>query len=743
MLFDWTKKIKYSLLVFCLLVMLPIQGHAVENPSSIVTYTNISSRIVAYQGNSVAGFTTISVETEKPTVGNINIIGENVSIKINLSYEGYKKQHRVNWAPWNDSSLVWAPLAPGEYTVTLNLTDEGHNQYRGISLGKITVVEEVNPKPILEKISASSPIISPKYGEDHQLTTINYQINRPARVKLSINGERNSYNGTEEILNPGNYQIKWNGRDDEGDVVPDGNYTITFETRELAGGSQLNYFFSDNAIKVEGGEHRLPQWRMNQIISNVSLDRNEASLLDKSNGILVSGQFTLLEDATINIWMVNAAGVHVSNLSSQQQVLKAGKHNFSWNGKDFMGSDAMNGTYRVKVTVVDKQRVMGDEIFNSAVIRVKDGYEVKTPKPEQWVRVSVETTAMTVLPYSQGYKGKAGDMFPLLEDITNISGSDRYSVLVAGEVPGSVKVGDVELINLDRISVKWGYASQTKVDLMKEPTMNQYQQEKVESISLGTAVRILTTEGDWYRILSPQGRQLYVKTTDLSLNAIQPKNNMHTVVAGDTLWKIAQQYKLTVEALVNENNIDLNKHLFIGQQLLVPELAKPSPPHQEVGIIYEVKVGDSLWKIAQAHNITVEILVEANKINPTHHLMIGQKLIIPNQQKKEANDTIDYTVKAGDSLWKIAQTHNITVEILVEANKINPSHQLMIGQKLIIPNQQKKETNERIIYTVKAGDSLWKIAQAHNTTVVKIATLSGIDPNNQINIGQQISIPLA
>ena len=60
-------------------------------------------------------------------------------------------------------------------------------------------------------------------------------------------------------------------------------------------------------------------------------------------------------------------------------------------------------------------------------------------------------------------------------------------------------------------------------------------------------------------------------------------------------------------------------------------------------------------------------------------LSIGQQLIIP-----ESSDYQTYTVKSGDSLWKIAQNYDVNVNDLIKLNNLS-SNVLSIGQTLLIP----------------------------------------------------------
>ena len=54
------------------------------------------------------------------------------------------------------------------------------------------------------------------------------------------------------------------------------------------------------------------------------------------------------------------------------------------------------------------------------------------------------------------------------------------------------------------------------------------------------------------------------------------------------------------------------------------------------------------------------------------------------------------------------------------------------------PAPQRRESE---IYTVRAGDSLTKIARRHNCTVAEIAAINGIKPDKMLSIGDTIKIP--
>ena len=202
---------------------------------------------------------------------------------------------------------------------------------------------------------------------------------------------------------------------------------------------------------------------------------------------------------------------------------------------------------------------------------------------------------------------------------------------------------------------------------------------------------------------------------------------IYTVKKGDSLWKIANKYNTTVEKLKSANNLKTNT-LSVGQKLVIPSISV-SP---EVSDTYIVQKGDSLWSIANKFNMTVSELKNLN--NLTNNLLsIGQVLKIKDSSN---NGKTTYTVQKGDSLWVIANKYGITTEELKSYNNLT-SNLLSIGQVLKIP--QGKTSTENI-YTVKKGDSLWTIANRYNTTVKKIKVLNNLT-SNLLSIGQQLKIP--
>lgn len=104
-------------------------------------------------------------------------------------------------------------------------------------------------------------------------------------------------------------------------------------------------------------------------------------------------------------------------------------------------------------------------------------------------------------------------------------------------------------------------------------------------------------------------------------------------------------------------------------------------------IIYTVKKGDNLSKIASTYSTTVDEIVALNpSIKNKNVISVGQKLTIPTNTDGTEYTVRTYKVAKGDSLSKIAKKYsNVTWKQIANANSIKFPYTLTIGQVLIIP----------------------------------------------------------
>lgn len=142
-------------------------------------------------------------------------------------------------------------------------------------------------------------------------------------------------------------------------------------------------------------------------------------------------------------------------------------------------------------------------------------------------------------------------------------------------------------------------------------------------------------------------------------------------------------------------------------------------------LIYVVKAGDSLWNIANSFNINMNQIAKLNDLPNPNQLLIGQSLVIPTA-------ATTHIVQSGESLWSIAGQYGITLQNLIQANSISNPNAITPGITLVIPP---------IEHVVQPGESLWSIASRYNTNVQALATANQIQNPNMIYVGMTLVIP--
>lgn len=187
------------------------------------------------------------------------------------------------------------------------------------------------------------------------------------------------------------------------------------------------------------------------------------------------------------------------------------------------------------------------------------------------------------------------------------------------------------------------------------------------------------------------------------------------------------------------------------------------PPEERVQWTrHKIQSGESLSGIAHHYQTTLAVLKEANGLS-SNSISAGSHLLIPiasakpsaypqsasqrlatrqNMQRKGHKKT--YTVKAGDTWWDIAKTHNVGIKQLANWNGKAPKDTLHQGQKLVIwqQNNNAKTTNKTktINYTIRSGDSLWKVSQKFNVSVAQVREWNGLSDRSLLYPGQSLTL---
>ncbi len=219
----------------------------------------------------------------------------------------------------------------------------------------------------------------------------------------------------------------------------------------------------------------------------------------------------------------------------------------------------------------------------------------------------------------------------------------------------------------------------------------------------------------------------------------------YTIRSGDTLYLLASRFNTTVEAIIAINPRINPNNLQVGQSICIPGATPPPQPSCPNGTLYTVRAGDTFFRLSQQFGVSVDALMRANPgVDPTR-LQIGQIICIPSvvPPMPPCQNGFYYTIKAGDTLFALSQQFGVSVQDIINANPgIDPSR-LQIGQTICIPRPvtPTPPCSNGFYYAIRSGDTLFRISQQFSVSVDAIMRANpGIDPN-RLQIGQIICIP--
>ena len=194
---------------------------------------------------------------------------------------------------------------------------------------------------------------------------------------------------------------------------------------------------------------------------------------------------------------------------------------------------------------------------------------------------------------------------------------------------------------------------------------------------------------------------------------------------------------------------------------------------------YEVQRRDTVFSIARHFKTTAEILRKLNTL-PSGRLTVGTELEVPAtvytlpENVKLAAERVDgryrwtrhfrfQVVRRGDSLWAIARRHGMNVHTLARLNGLTPGQTLHPGQRLRLVSMApasghsrhyyrhhrrhgshaSQDSARRVVYTVRSGDTLWRIARLFQVRVAQILAWNAMGSRAHILTGQKLTIRVA
>ncbi|MBI4458450.1 MAG: LysM peptidoglycan-binding domain-containing protein [Acidobacteria bacterium] len=246
----------------------------------------------------------------------------------------------------------------------------------------------------------------------------------------------------------------------------------------------------------------------------------------------------------------------------------------------------------------------------------------------------------------------------------------------------------------------------------------------------------------------------------------------YTVRHGETLTGIAQQFKTSVEAIAEVNNLDPKEKLQEAAELVIPvaRLGNAGAQLAEGPGVHRVHSGETLSTIARQYGVSVNQLMAWNNLDSTV-IRAGSTLAVGNRTEIAIPEGGRYRVRPGDTLAKIARQFGVSVNQLMSWNNltsaiIHAGNTLVVGGDSLARQQERavaaplSQSRTRpsstvaaktvspskkataLIHSVRRGESLWQIATNYRTTVEAIRQSNG-HLGKVLKVGDRVTIPVA
>ena len=285
--------------------------------------------------------------------------------------------------------------------------------------------------------------------------------------------------------------------------------------------------------------------------------------------------------------------------------------------------------------------------------------------------------------------------------------------------------------------------------------------------SNGISTSSIIRPGQTLRVVGGEASSTVVRT---STSTARTSGGNYVVQAGDTLYSIARRSGMSLNSLLTLNGLSQSSIIYPGQSLTVsqsegnfstPVSTKTNSASSVVSTsgTYTVKAGDTLYSIARRSGVSLSSLLSLNGLSQSSVIRPGQTLNVsgtssttvatPVSTASQATSTSGtYTVKAGDTLYRIAHNHGISLRTLLSVNGLSETSTIRPGQQLVVSGSAQATTSYSSTqtvssgaktHTVKAGEGLWRIARTYGLSLEQLKALNGLT-SNVIRVGQVLKV---
>jgi LysM repeat protein len=217
-----------------------------------------------------------------------------------------------------------------------------------------------------------------------------------------------------------------------------------------------------------------------------------------------------------------------------------------------------------------------------------------------------------------------------------------------------------------------------------------------------------------------------------------------TVRSGETLTDIAYRSGVSVGTLIRLNNMSNGNYLRAGSQIQVPGPSVSAGKGR-----HRVKKGETLSRIASQYKVSSRDMMAINGLRNANHVEVGQNLKLPSDAvlpkpgfKPVAVTPIpgasEHTVAKGQTLTQIAKAYNLPISTLISINDLRNPNKVEVGTRLYLkqptkvlatqsvpskasPSQRKPATSKPVRTTVATTNTAKKVVSSATTAKTEMA----------------------
>ena len=203
-----------------------------------------------------------------------------------------------------------------------------------------------------------------------------------------------------------------------------------------------------------------------------------------------------------------------------------------------------------------------------------------------------------------------------------------------------------------------------------------------------------------------------------------------------------------------------------GEQMR-EELIKLPPEKRVAWARYTIQKGDSILSIAKHHNITPELLKQVNHLS-SNTIRAGKTLLIPQSSEPldhyslsaeqrlatkqnrsvSGKQKIVHTVKNGETFWSISRQFGVNHRTLAKWNGMAPTDTLSVGKTLVVwtdstqaaRTELQNQRMRKIQYRARSGDSYAGIANKFNVSLGQLKSWNDIDTRKYLQPGDMLTL---